>query len=125
MIIGDRLRQLREAQGLTQGDIEHATGMLRCYISRVEHGHTVPSIGTLERFAAALDVPLYQLFYSRERPPATPHLTPRLSLEELAEEAGPSASEARFLLKVKDLLGRMTDRDRATLLHFAGRLATR
>jgi transcriptional regulator with XRE-family HTH domain len=125
MIIGERLRQLREAKGFSQGDVEHATGLLRCYISRVEHGHTVPSLETLERFSAALDVPLYQLFYGGTPPPATPHLTPRRSLEELADEAGPSGSEARFLLKVKGLLGRMTDRDRATLLHFAGRLAAR
>lgn len=125
MMIGERLRQLREDKGLTQGDVEHATGLLRCYISRVEHGHTVPSLETLERFAAALDIPLYQLFYTGGRPLATPRLTPRRSLEELAEQAGPSGSEARFLLKVRSLLGAMTDRDRATLLHFAGRLSPR
>lgn len=125
MIIGERLRQLRDAKRLTQGDIEHATGLLRCYISRVEHGHTVPSLGTLERFAAALDVPLYRFFYDGADVPATPHLTPRRSLEQLAEEGGSSGSEARFLLNVRGLLGRMTDRDRATFLHFAERLAVR
>ena len=107
MLIGRRLRELREQKGLTQGDIEKATGLLRTYISRVEHGHTVPSLETLERFASALDVPLYQIFY-----------TP----EELADEGGPSGSEARFLLKLRDLVGRMTDSDRAFLLDFARRL---
>src|SRR5690242_12862837 len=75
MIIGARLRELREAKGLSQGDIERQSGLLRCYISRIEHGHTVPSLETLERFAAALDIPLYRLFCAGEDAPATPHLT--------------------------------------------------
>jgi transcriptional regulator with XRE-family HTH domain len=44
MVIGDRLRALREEKKLSQGDIEHRTGLLRCYISRVENGHTVPAV---------------------------------------------------------------------------------
>lgn len=69
MIIGERLRQIREQKNLSQGDIEHKTGLLRCYVSRVENGHTVPAIETLEKFARALEVPMYQLFYdSRSRP---------------------------------------------------------
>ena len=63
MIIGTRLKKLREDRNLSQGDIEKRTGLLRCYISRVENGHTVPSLETLERLAAALELPLYQLFY--------------------------------------------------------------
>lgn len=66
MIIGDRLRQLREAKNLSQGHIEQKTGLLRCYISRVENGHTVPAIETLEKLARAMEVPLYQLFYDGE-----------------------------------------------------------
>jgi transcriptional regulator with XRE-family HTH domain len=62
MIIGDRLRELREVKNLSQGIIEQRTGLLRCYISRVENGHTVPSIETLEKLARALEVPMYQLF---------------------------------------------------------------
>ena len=62
VIIGDRLRALREDKKLSQGDIEKRTGLLRCYISRVENGHTVPAIETLEKMARALEVPLYQLF---------------------------------------------------------------
>lgn len=125
MLIGDRIRQLREHKQLSQGDIEKASGLLRCYISRVEHGHTVPSLETLERFAAALDVPLYRLFYTGEDAPATPNLTPRKTLEELAEEGGTGGSEARFLLKLKGLAGRMVESDRAFLLDFARKLATR
>ena len=74
MIIGDRLRALREEKKLSQGDIEKRTGLLRCYISRVENGHTVPAIETMEKFARALEVPLYQLFYDGEEPPKLPKL---------------------------------------------------
>ena len=58
MIIADRLRELREAKHLSQGDIEKRTGLLRCYISRVKNGHTVPAIETLEKLARAVEVPL-------------------------------------------------------------------
>jgi transcriptional regulator with XRE-family HTH domain len=63
VIIGEKLKLLREQKNLSQGDIEHRTGMLRCYISRVENGHTVPAVETLEKFAQALEVPVYQFFY--------------------------------------------------------------
>jgi transcriptional regulator with XRE-family HTH domain len=69
MVICDRLRALREEKKLSQGDIEKRTGLLRCYISRVENGHTVPTVETLEKMARALDVPLYRLFYDGEAPP--------------------------------------------------------
>ena len=82
MIIGIRLRKLREERKLSQGDIEKRTGLLRCYISRVENGHTVPSLETLERLAAAMEIPLYQLFYEGERPPDLPNLTQRKSTDE-------------------------------------------
>lgn len=74
MIIGDRLREMREAKNFSQGEIEKRTGLLRCYISRVENGHTVPAIETLEKLARALEVPLYQLFYDGEEPPSLPVL---------------------------------------------------
>jgi transcriptional regulator with XRE-family HTH domain len=124
MLIGQRIRQLRAQKGRSQGDVEKASGLLRCYISRVEHGHTVPSLETLEKFAKALGVPLYQLFYQGEEPPATPHLTPRRTLEELAQEPG-GGPEARFLLKIRRLLGRMSDPERTFLLEVAKKLAVR
>jgi transcriptional regulator with XRE-family HTH domain len=125
MLIGERIRKLREQKSLSQGDIEKSSGLLRCYISRVEHGHTIPSLDTLERFAAALDVPLYRLFYSGEEPPALPNLSRRKSLEELAEEEGAAGSDARFLLKLKGLVERMVESDRHFLLDFAKKLASR
>ena len=125
MPIGTRLRQLREHKGMSQGDIEEITGLLRCYISRVENGHTVPSLETLERFAAALDVPLYRLFYTAEDSPSTPNLTPRRTLEQLAEEGGPNGANARFLLKLKKYADKVVDADREVILSLAKRLATR
>ena len=68
MVIGDRLRELREAKNLSQGDIEKRTGLFRCYTSRVENGHTVPSVETLEKYASALEIPLYKLFYDDTEP---------------------------------------------------------
>jgi transcriptional regulator with XRE-family HTH domain len=68
MVIGERLKQLREEKGMSQGDIETKTGLLRCYISRVENGHTVPSIETLEKMANSMEIPLYQLFGGKDLP---------------------------------------------------------
>jgi len=125
MLIGTRLRQLREQKHLSQGDIENRTGLLRCYISRVENGHTVPSLETLERFAAVLDVPLYQLFYSGDEAPPTPSLTPRKTLEEIVAENGAMEGDAQFLGKLTNVLTRLAKPDRDVLLSLAKRLATR
>jgi transcriptional regulator with XRE-family HTH domain len=69
LMIGERLRTIRESKNLSQGDIEKRRGMLRCYTSRVENGHTIPSIETLAKYAQALDIPLYQIFYDGEAEP--------------------------------------------------------
>jgi transcriptional regulator with XRE-family HTH domain len=124
MVIGTRLRKLREDRKLSQGDIEERTGLLRCYISRVENGHTIPSIETLERIASALEIPLYQLFYEGDEPPPLPNLSKRKTTEELVldEEA---QKELRFFEKVKRLLGRINERDRQLLLYMAQKLASR
>jgi transcriptional regulator with XRE-family HTH domain len=125
MSIGARIRTLREQKGLSQGDIERMTGLLRCYTSRVENGHTVPSLETLERFASALDVPLYRLFFAGEDMPPTANLSPRKTLEELAESDGKQGEDARFLLKLKTMLDRVTESDRQVVLALAKKLATR
>jgi transcriptional regulator with XRE-family HTH domain len=67
--IGERLYQLRAAKGFSQGDIEKRTGLRRCYTSRVENGHTIPSLETLEKYAGALEIELYQLFFAGEGKP--------------------------------------------------------
>jgi len=124
MVIGTRLKKLREDRSLPQGDIEKRTGLLRCYISRVENGHTVPSLETLERLAAALEIPLYQLFYEGDAEPALPNLSRRRTTEELALDAE-QEKELRFFEKVKRLLTKIDEKDRQLLLYMAQKLAGR
>jgi transcriptional regulator with XRE-family HTH domain len=123
MIIGDRLRVLREEKKFSQGDIEKRTGLLRCYISRVENGHTVPAIETLEKMARALEVPLYQLFYDGEEPPELPNLPKRKSADDIVW--GSTGKEARLLAKFRRLMGRIEEGDRRLLLYMAQKMAAR
>jgi len=120
VIIGDRLRALREEKNFSQGDIEKRTGLLRCYISRVENGHTVPAVETLEKFARALEVPIYQLFYDGEEPPKLPNLLKKLSTTAVW---GDSGRDARALAKFRQLLSRTDPGDRQLLLFMAQKMA--
>src|SRR5882762_3517180 len=117
MVIGDRLRELREGKKLSQGDIEKRTGLLRCYISRVENGHTVPAMETLEKMARALEVPLYQLFYEGDEPPKLPNLLKQKSSDENAW--GSSGKDGRFLSKLRRVLGKADENDRKLVMHMA------
>lgn len=123
MIIGERLRQLQEEKALSQGDIEKRTGLLRCYISRVENGHTVPSIETLEKLARALGVPMYQLFYDGEQPPKMPNLPKRKTSDDVAW--GSSGKHAIYLHKLRKCLGKANDADRRLILVMAQKMANR
>jgi len=122
MIIGDRLRELREGKNLSQGDIEKRTGLLRCYISRVENGHTIPAIQTLEKLARALEVPLYQLFYEGEEPPKLPDLLKRKRPDDIVW--GSSGKQAVYLHKLRNGPSKTKDSDRKILLSLAQKLAT-
>lgn len=90
----------------------------------VENGHTVPSLETLERLAAALELPLFQLFYEGEEPPPLPNLSKRQTTEELVLDAE-QEKELRFYEKVKRLLSRIDEKDRQLLLYMAQKLASR
>ena len=122
MIIGDRLRALREEKKLSQGDIEKRTGLIRCYVSRVENGHTVPAVETLEKFARALEIPMYQLFYEGEEPPKPPSLPTRKADSKLF---GTSGKDARVLEKFRRLLSQTDAKDQGILLHMAKKMARR
>jgi len=121
MVIAERLRSLREQKNLSQGDIEKRTGLLRCYISRVENGHTVPSIETLEKMARAMEVPLYQLFYEGEQPPKLPNFPARMKGDEASW--GSSGKDARILSNFRRLLKRASESDRKLLLFMAQKMA--
>jgi len=120
MLIGQRLREIRESKHLSQGDIEQRTGLLRCYTSRVENGHTIPEIQTLEKYARALDVPLYKLFYEGSEPPKKLKLPTQVLAEWGAERTEPG--ELRSFAKA---LSRMNDRKRKLLLELARGMARR
>ena len=121
MIIGERLRALREEKKFSQGDVEKRTGLLRCYISRVENGHTVPAIETLEKMARALEIPMYQLFYDGEEPPKLPNLPKRKSANDIAW--GSTGKDARWLYKFRHLLRRTEESDRKLLMFMAQKMA--
>jgi len=108
MIIGERLRALREEKKFSQGDIEERTRLLRCYISRVENGHTVPAGETLEKFARGLEIPMYQLFYDGEEPPKLP---------------GSTGKDARWLAKFRRMLARTKESDRTLLMFMVQKMA--
>jgi transcriptional regulator with XRE-family HTH domain len=116
MIIGERLRSIKESKNFSQGEIEKRTGLLRCYISRVENGHTVPALETLEKFAHAMEIPVYQLFYDGQD--ATPLKVP------LSTGVGhkPTTKEFRLAEQISNLVGRMRSRDQKLLLHMARKM---
>lgn len=120
MLIGQKLRELREGRRLSQGDIEKKTGLIRCYTSRVENGHTVPTIDTLEKYARALQVPMYRFFYEGSEPPV------RLEVI-LAEEKnwGAHGKDFQIFQKFILLLEKMRVRDRGLLVDLARRMAIR
>lgn len=119
--IGNKLRELRRAKKLSQGELERRSGLLGCYTSRVEHGHTTPSIETIKRYARALDVPLYKFFYDGDAPPKK-----RTLLFATREpEWGVHGKEAAELRKFAKLLGRMSERDRTLFLLTAAWMAAR
>jgi transcriptional regulator with XRE-family HTH domain len=120
MLIGQKLREIRESKHLSQGDIEKRTGLIRCYTSRVENGHTIPSIETLEKYARALEVPLYKLFYEGSAPPKKL----KLPMEVVVEWGGERTERGELRLFAK-ALSRMDDRRRKLLLEMARGMARR
>ena len=116
MIIGDRLKSVRESKNLSQGDIEKRTGLLRCYISRVENGHTVPSIETLEKMARAMEIPLYQLFYDGVDPKMLP-------VVKNAGEIRMSTRDHRAVERLKKIFLKLSLRERGLIHSMAAKMA--
>jgi transcriptional regulator with XRE-family HTH domain len=108
--IGATIRGYRLQKGMSQGDIEKKTGLLRCYLSRVENGHTVPSLETLQKIAYALDLQLAQ-FFSDEA------VSREMSALKLSEE------EIRFLTQIQRYSARLSENDRKLLLAMVRKFA--
>jgi transcriptional regulator with XRE-family HTH domain len=116
LMIGERLRTIRESKNLSQGDIEQRTGMLRCYTSRVENGHTVLSLDTLAKYAQALENPMYQLFYDTEAEPK------KIKALDLGGEKI-SLSERREIESLGRKFTKLKQRDKVLVRHMITKLA--
>lgn len=120
-MLGERLRMIRKEKSLSQADIENRTGLLRCYVSRIENGHTVPSVDTLEKIAKALETPLYQLFYDGTQPaPVTAWQGSRNRKEDSWARSGEGAS---LIERLRRLLRRIGEEDREFLMFVALKMA--
>ncbi len=110
MNIGTTIRGYRLQKGMSQGDIEKKTGLLRCYLSRVENGHTVPSLETLQKIARALDLQLSEFF-------AEEVVGKEMSGMNLNED------EIRFLTQVQRYSAHLNEGDRRLLLAMVRKFA--
>jgi len=111
MNIGETIRNYRLQKGMSQGDIEKRTGLLRCYLSRVENGHTVPSLDTLAKIATAMDLPLAQFFHN-----GTGENGSKPS-PQLAED------EVRFLTQIRRYSPSLNESDRKLVLAMVKKMA--
>ena len=121
MVIGDRLKTLREAKNFSQGEIERRTGLLRCYISRVENGHTVPNVDTLEKMARALEIPLYRLFVDDAVAPKSLKLDSHRTAAD--DSWGSKGADAKMLKKFKRCLSHANEKDLRILMFMAQKMA--
>lgn len=111
MNIGETIRNYRLQKGMSQGDIEKRTGLLRCYLSRVENGHTVPSLDTLAKIATAMDLPLAQFFHN--------------GAGDNGNKVGPQLAEdeVRFLTQIRRYSPSLNDSDRKLVLAMIKKMA--
>jgi transcriptional regulator with XRE-family HTH domain len=110
MNIGETIRNFRMQKGMSQGDIEKRTGLLRCYLSRVENGHTVPSLDTLAKIASSLEIPLGNFFTDNTTDTGK-------NLPQLSEE------EVRFLSQIRRYSSNLNDSDRKLVLAMVKKMA--
>jgi len=119
MIVGERIRALREEKKLSRGDLQERTGLQRTYIWRVENGYTVPAIETLEKFARGLEVPIYRFFYEgKGRPPLVP-------VTESGNLWGAMGDQRKMLKKFRRVLAEMDESERSLLYYLAEEMARR
>src|SRR5215472_7127592 len=121
MLIGQKLREIREAKKMSQVEIAETTGLVQPYVSRVENGHTIPGVETLEKWASALRVPLYQILYDGEEPPKRL----KLSGNHHSELWGNSGRQMHDLKRLRQYLAKMSEQERELLMALAGRMAAR
>ncbi len=111
MNIGETIRNFRLDKGMSQGDIEKRTGLLRCYLSRVENGHTIPSLDTLAKIAGAMELPLSHFFAD------SGHSNGSKGLPQLSDD------EVRFLSQIRRYAVSLNDSDRKLVLAMVKKMA--
>jgi len=111
MNIGETIRSYRLQKGMSQGDIEKRTGLLRCYLSRVENGHTIPSLDTLAKIASAMEVPLGH-FFADGHTNGNSRTLPRLTEDEV-----------RFLSQIRRYSTNLNESDRKLVLAMVKKMA--
>ena len=121
MLIGQKLKALREAKNMSQLEVSQATGLVQPYLSRVENGHTVPGVETLEKWATALKMPVYQILYDGEEPPKPL----RISSNHKSDLWGDSGRDSHNLKRLQQFLAKMSAREREMLMSLAVRMASR
>jgi transcriptional regulator with XRE-family HTH domain len=112
MNIGETIRNFRLDRGMSQGDIEKRTGLLRCYLSRVENGHTIPSLDTLAKIAGAMELPLSNFFAD------SGHTNGSKGLPQLSDD------EVRFLSQIRRYSVNLNDSDRKLVLAMVKKMAS-
>ena len=112
MNIGETIRQFRLEKGMSQGDIEKRTGLLRCYLSRVENGHTIPSLETLSKIATAMEMPLGHFFADSSRENGAAKALPQLTDDEI-----------KFLTQIRRYSANLNESDRKIVLTMVKKLA--
>ena len=115
MNLGESIKNIRQAKGLSQGEMQKRTGILRSYLSRVENGHTVPSLATLQRLASAMGVALSDFFSANGQP-----------VEGASAAAAAVASDpaSQYLAELKTLLPQLTSQQRDQLLDMVKDMAS-
>jgi transcriptional regulator with XRE-family HTH domain len=112
MNIGETIRNFRLQKSMSQGDIEKRTGLLRCYLSRVENGHTIPSLETLAKIATAMEIPLAQFFSAGSGENGNK------GAPQLAED------EVRFLTQIRRYSPSLNDSDRKLVIAMVKKMAS-
>jgi len=117
MNIGETIRNFRLQKSMSQGDIEKRTGLLRCYLSRVENGHTIPSLDTLAKIANAMELPLAQFFADANAPHAGNGAPAKPAAPQLSED------EVRFLAQIRKYSPSLNESDRKLVIAMVKKMA--
>jgi len=112
--IGQVIRSYRSERGLSQGDIERRTGLLRCYLSRVENGHTIPALETLVKIAGAMEINLADFFPGTDTPQ---------DRETRKILSGLSQEEIRLLIEIQKCSATLSNDDKNLFLGVIRKMA--